>query len=719
MELVGLEENTPKTETKKKKEKAKTHAVSAVRLLNSVNISGINAYKKLRTQKAKGLLAIRSNPFLHPNPIVWVADPTREEAYKKESWHEIGHHFTKPFARPCPMVPCHGFVDSRIVSNLNEWRAVLNETKEADPKGEVLITEWINATASAVVDSRQITTGHGHDGVTSGKGVHAQAKLFQNKRWAPEIESLMSMTLRRYINIPPNHSVLIELVRNGKGMWIPVQVRGVAAKEAYDSHCISKYKQVTNAVLVNMLDWSNNKSVLWIAENKNRNRKAVVCMVNSILSHVGCLLREDGFTVVDDKFMQERAARSSDADRTYTFISRAKYPSPSRRKEIADWMMYGLQCTEFGDIDLHSTLATLASGAAQEYSSTTTHPALIGIGSAMLFRLSAIASVGEFRYWWHERKSHIPTQRRVSPFGKTPIAGRTSESLRDYLFAVSRSQLYDSGFTIPLFKLLSLLSCADGTFNQTWSNAAMGGMRWHNITSMTMRFYTSMRKFILNPTIKNYKEQGVLGNALSMTVHNGGSGPLSKFGSGNYFQPSQFVEMLHNLPAKPETWLGLPVIRDTYKAWTDSQQDVEFAVEKRLLGTVHYGYWRSQGSVAMTYSPEFLPNHSINLHGSFQLYSDRHRVVQLTRSNYCQGTMIHYDNTHCVHLMDSRGETLVLISPKYRDIVPSVSITDLLDTGHHTTKMREDYECVVHAFSKMLYAVTHKIELDERGEENE
>ena len=287
------------------------------------------------------------------------------------------------------------------------------------------------------------------------------------------------------------------------------------------------------------------------------------------------------------------------------------------------------------------------------------------------------------------------------------------------MFSVSRSQLYDSGFTLPLFKLLSLLHCADGAFNHTWSNSAIGGKKWHDITSMTMIFYTSMRKFILNPTIKNYKEQGKLGNELSMTVHNGGSGPISKFGSGNYFQPSQLVELLHNLPAKPEIPPGLPVIRDTYKAWTASQQDVGFAVQKSLLGTVHHGYWRSHGSVAMTYIPEFLPNHSINLHGSFQLYSDNHRVVQLIRSKKCQGTMIYYDDTHCVHLMDDRGETLVVISPKYYDNVPSVSITDLLETGHHTTRMRDDYENVVNSFSKMLFEVTHKIQVDERGEENE
>lgn len=73
------------------------------------------------------------------------------------------------FARPCPVMPRHGFVDSRIVNSLDEAKAVFAEARAADPQAEMLLMKPINAKANAVLTPGSVTFGPGHDGATQGK----------------------------------------------------------------------------------------------------------------------------------------------------------------------------------------------------------------------------------------------------------------------------------------------------------------------------------------------------------------------------------------------------------------------------------------------------------------------------------------------------------------------------------------------------------------------
>lgn len=75
------------------------------------------------------------------------------------------------FARPCPKTPRHGFVDSRIVSNKTELKALLKEVLEADPSGEIVLTKFLDsAVCSAVLTTNgTISIGPGHNGATAGK----------------------------------------------------------------------------------------------------------------------------------------------------------------------------------------------------------------------------------------------------------------------------------------------------------------------------------------------------------------------------------------------------------------------------------------------------------------------------------------------------------------------------------------------------------------------
>jgi hypothetical protein len=77
----------------------------------------------------------------------------------------------KVFARPCPITPRHGFVDSRIIHNAKECKQLLTEVLAADKNGELVLTRFINkAVCSAVFSaSGLLSIGPGHDGATAGK----------------------------------------------------------------------------------------------------------------------------------------------------------------------------------------------------------------------------------------------------------------------------------------------------------------------------------------------------------------------------------------------------------------------------------------------------------------------------------------------------------------------------------------------------------------------
>lgn len=76
------------------------------------------------------------------------------------------------FARPCPLNPAHGFVDSRRINNEKELRDLYKEVKEADPDGELILARAYHDVAKnfIFVDDGLLSVGNGNDGATNGTG---------------------------------------------------------------------------------------------------------------------------------------------------------------------------------------------------------------------------------------------------------------------------------------------------------------------------------------------------------------------------------------------------------------------------------------------------------------------------------------------------------------------------------------------------------------------
>lgn len=74
------------------------------------------------------------------------------------------------FARPCPVRPRHGFVDSRPIRNNRELLNLWGEMIQADPQGEMILMPVLTGRSSAVATDCGVTWGHGNDGVTGANG---------------------------------------------------------------------------------------------------------------------------------------------------------------------------------------------------------------------------------------------------------------------------------------------------------------------------------------------------------------------------------------------------------------------------------------------------------------------------------------------------------------------------------------------------------------------
>lgn len=122
-----------------------------------------------RTQKSIGILALEKaqSAFNTNLPLLIQKEDDIQQVYE-----EIIEDTNTYFARPCPIVPRHGFVESRVLpeKTVPSLQKIWKEVVEADPEGELLLARLIKANSSAiwVPESGYLVVGPGHDGATGG-----------------------------------------------------------------------------------------------------------------------------------------------------------------------------------------------------------------------------------------------------------------------------------------------------------------------------------------------------------------------------------------------------------------------------------------------------------------------------------------------------------------------------------------------------------------------
>ena len=166
----------------------------------------------VQTQKARGLQVLTKFGLLN-TPIYLLADAITR----------LPVSCTFPLmARPCPVKPRHGFVESRMVNSIEEINNILTETKAHDPHGEVILMSRFESAYSAVVTDSAVTIGPGTDGATAGKQsvtIPCQSRIYatlQSKGshipCTHKKHGALNLRILPYARIKPQDQIFVETV---------------------------------------------------------------------------------------------------------------------------------------------------------------------------------------------------------------------------------------------------------------------------------------------------------------------------------------------------------------------------------------------------------------------------------------------------------------------------------------------------------------------------
>jgi len=155
----------------------------------------MSEHKLYQTQKANGLDALSSWKLINKARLKdkYLTDHKIEVptffVINKSNWSDLtqgtdqseGPNVSIPvawgkylktglFARPAPLLPAHGFLDSVRVTSTREIAELYLQVLQADPEGELILMDHLNrSTSSMIITPNAFSVGPDNDGATEGK----------------------------------------------------------------------------------------------------------------------------------------------------------------------------------------------------------------------------------------------------------------------------------------------------------------------------------------------------------------------------------------------------------------------------------------------------------------------------------------------------------------------------------------------------------------------
>lgn len=483
---------------------------------------------RMRSQKARGL-ALAAGALAYSGPR-WLK-PVKIEAILPNQGRQTKDKIAFPiFARPCPVRPRHGFVESRLVRNEKELLALLCETLEADPLGEVMLMRKLSGHASAVATDAGVVWGKGNDGVTAAKG----------KQWsipvpavAPHSNLTASMRHRSdHLKADIKGGIFIECVEN-HGSVMLVQMRDGPEATPVSGNYVPRRDYHVKEVLalnaweqgdVNLLEWE--KRVLGAPDGT-----AVYLQGSSLTSHLAVHALARKLAVVTE----------------------GKKPRVGALLQPAENQPHGLNVADYGTMakairkrmpGAKRSRAAYAVGVLHAMSAWGAEKHLLQMratGAAMMARLLVSACVGEARHFYamgpgsrdKKARSAINWKSILGRQLKRPSDGRRSSG-------VIRSAVLEKVYRYSLPRLLELCKQAEKDFSGDWGqeghneydrdgvriwvdgDSGFGGPNWERSAKVARELIEALLKFERSPTAKRW-ERVVMGyNKGVAAAHNGG-----------------------------------------------------------------------------------------------------------------------------------------------------------------------------------------------------
>ena len=482
----------------------------------------------LRTQKARGVVALASTHYQngHKQFGMFGTEAAKNLTvlpYKVPTKFPI-------FARPCPEVPRHGFVDSREVKTLEELLDVYAEAKNADPRAEVLTMPKLTARASAIATDSGVVWGMGHDGATSGRG-----DLF-NIPCSSKDKAFTDYFIRQYGEGLIKDHAYMELVEH-EGHIRLVQFRDGPGlpKGAARNYVPHADYHVTNVITVTDADQEN--LLAWEKKIAEAPKGTLIHMPGGTLaSHLavhGVAHKHAVWTGAECPDTTQPIQPDSDQPNPLT---RSHYKTMAAL--VHPYSAADMSGSRGGAPDSHGTAAELTPTSDIITSVATLHTMALWDGQEHLLRLRvfgavamakylAAACIGEARHW----RTVGPGAQGGFSILKKPALDWKALGWSDNLWSKpQRSFVFENALRMDLKTLKPHVIACVSDFGGNWGgrgregnrSVGYGGRNWQRSSELTLDLFQALECFQENPTETRWNAVVLAYNQGVNAAHNGG-----------------------------------------------------------------------------------------------------------------------------------------------------------------------------------------------------
>lgn len=467
---------------------------------------GVEFLTEFKTQKARGVDALRKGiinsfaPFKVQNVAIARNEHLRAIAKGRYSaaWDDgafaaisMQEHV---FARPCPITPRHGFVESRLVRSGKELVGLAKETLRTDKQAEMIFAPYIDAAANAIVTRAGVVIGPSNDGATAGKGAFT----------IPVPSAIKDEYLPDGVI---KESPYIEVVIDKEGRAYAVQMRDGPEPPATNDW-------VSNTIKVQHVYKVNGDEDLLAFEKKAKKFPKGTVVYHpggAITSHVGvhCVLNSIPYVtrpVQVGDVLEPTTSYEWGKEEYNALAGLARTAAITEPPPIND--------PGFFDHLSRETLAAFGviHGAASAVTTEPNHQTMSAIAYAMMhiIRVAAMSSLGEVRF----------ASKRLLRYEYDP---RIEQYIFDTLsMEPSRAAVYKDAYNWELERLAVGLYTAMKIFAEPIWGGGFGGKRWRISTKRALMTAYQWHKFMNTGRKLHFDAAVKHAHQLLNETHNGG-----------------------------------------------------------------------------------------------------------------------------------------------------------------------------------------------------
>ncbi len=460
----------------------------------------------VKTQKAKGIvtLGLQAPVGFSVNMVkkvkVYPHDPVSPFPF---------------FARPCPMVPRHGFVESRLIETQAQFDALLDEIKATnEPEAEVVMMPYIQCQFSGVLTQAGVSYGPGNAGVTGGQEARSipaalpTLEAFAKTFLPMDALNKASITESPYLEFVESNGGL-EAVQLRNGPTVPLSPRYVPKPMVVQSVVTPSEEEK-----VDLLAWEKRMQAI-----KGQPGIVVHYPGGSMQSHVAVQAIEQ------TKYTEHPCAVyvTPDAPAVGDSIESIGGVDPltaTHFKELAAMIAAAVATLDPVNEKAQEQairLAVAALHASPLWDGARHLLVLRAVALASMIKFSSAAILGELRHYRNRGPGAKGMQRYTEPLDEDERVGN-----------LHRDQIYERAFRLHVKLLAPRIGSAYRDFITKGWGGSYGGKNWAACTKQTILLFNGLSAFIENPCAETWVPVMSAWNGTVNVFHNTGKF-LNKF----------------------------------------------------------------------------------------------------------------------------------------------------------------------------------------------